>query len=89
MSGIAHSEIVVIERFDSLALETSLALGDKPRPEFSLPPVLTLQRLLSLSLTERQQIMSGCLPGIIADFDRHPELREFESDISDWELGDD
>jgi hypothetical protein len=33
--------------------------------------------------------MSGCLPGIIADFENHPELREFESDISDWELGDD
>jgi hypothetical protein len=33
--------------------------------------------------------VSECLPGIIADFNDHPELREFELDGSDWELEDD
>jgi hypothetical protein len=89
MSGIAPSEPLFVNRFEPLNLEPSITMAEKLSADFNLPPVITLQQILSLSLTERHQIVSECLPGIIADFNDHPELREFELDGSDWELEDD
>jgi hypothetical protein len=89
MSGIAPSEPVFISRFETLSIEPSIAIAEKLSADFNLPPAITLQELLSLSWPERNQIVQECLPGIVADFNDHPELREFELDCSDWELEDD
>jgi hypothetical protein len=89
MSGIAPSEPVVITRFEPLNIEPSIAIAEKLSSDFNLPPTITLQQILSLSLIERHQIVNDCLPGIVADFNDYPELREFELDASDWELEDD
>lgn len=89
MSGIAPSEPVFISRFETLSLEPSIAIAEKLSADFNLPPAITLQELLSLSWLERNQIVQECLPGIVADFNDYPELREFELDCSDWELEDD
>jgi hypothetical protein len=89
MSGIAPSEPVFISRFETLSIEPSITIAEKLSADFNLPPAITLQELLSLSWIERNQIVQECLPGIVADFNDHPELREFELDCSDWELEDD
>lgn len=88
MSGIAPSEPVFISRFETLSMEPTIAIAEKLSADFNLPPAITLQELLSLSWPERNRIVQDCLPGIVADFNEHPELREFELDGSDWELED-
>jgi hypothetical protein len=89
MSGIAPSEPVSFSRFETLTVEPSIAIAEKLSADFSLPSAITLQELLSLSWQERSQIVRECLPGIVADFNDYPELRELETDGSDWELEDD
>jgi hypothetical protein len=89
MSGIAASEAAVMNRLELLAAAPIHPDTLSPTPNFNLPPTITLQQILSLSLHERHQIVGECLSGIIADFDEFSELRELALDSSDWELEDD
>jgi hypothetical protein len=91
MAGIADVELLVLER---LASQTSDRLSlnlETLSPEFKLPTSsLPRHQVVALSMTERHRILAGCLPGIVADFDNHPELREFSMlDGLDWDPDDD
>jgi hypothetical protein len=78
MAGIADVELMVIERFAPLSLD------------FKIPNSLPRRQVVALSIAERHLILAGCLPGIVADFENHPELREFSMlDGLDWEPEDD
>jgi hypothetical protein len=92
MAGIADVELMVLERITPLSLDRpSLLITDTLAPEFKLTTSsLPRRQIVALSMAERHRILAGCLPGIVADFDNHPELREFSMlDGLDWDPDDD
>jgi hypothetical protein len=91
MAGIADVELMVIERYTPLSLDRQpLTINETLPSDFKIPNALSRRQLVALSLAERHRILSGCLPGIVADFENHSELREFSMlDGLDWDPEDD
>jgi hypothetical protein len=96
MSGIKDVEMALVERFRSLPLEgqlQTLAYTETLSQEFNVQTsdrATTLRQILALSRSERNEFLTRCIPGIVADFEEYPELREFSMlDGLDWEPGDD
>jgi hypothetical protein len=91
MAGIADVELMVIERYAPLSLDRPhLTLSEALPSDFKIPNSLPRRQVVALSIAERHRILAGCLPGIVADFENHPELREFSMlDGLDWEPEDD
>jgi hypothetical protein len=92
MAGITDVKLMVMERFTPLSLDrVPLPLNNTRSPEFRTPPApLTLRQVVALSITERHRILAGCLPGVVADLDKYPELQEFSIlDGLDWDPDDD
>jgi hypothetical protein len=96
MSVIKDVEMALVERCRSLSIEgqlQTLAYTETLRQEFNVPSFdrpTTLRQILALSRAERNEFLTRCLPGIVADFEEYPELREFSIlDGLDWEPGDD
>jgi hypothetical protein len=91
MAGIADVELMVIERFAPLSLDRpSLTLSETLPSDLKIPNSLPRRQVVALSIAERHRILAGCLPGIVADFENHQELREFSMlDGLDWEPDDD
>ncbi len=94
MSGIRDVEIAVVERFRPLdGMLQTLAYTETLSQEFNVQTAdrtSTLRQILALSMSERHEFLTRCIPGIVTDFDEYPELREFSMlDGLDWEPGDD
>jgi hypothetical protein len=91
MAGIADVELMVIERFAPLSIDrTPLTINSTLSPDFKIPTALPRRQIVALSIAERHRILAGCLPGIVADFENHSELREFSMlDGLDWDPDDD
>ncbi len=94
MSGIRDVEIAVVERFRPLDEQPpTLAYTDTLSQEFNVKTVdrsTTLRQVLALSMSERHEFLTRCIPGIVTDFEEYPELREFSMlDGLDWEPEDD
>jgi hypothetical protein len=96
MSGIRDVELAVVKRFRSLPLDgqsQTLAYTETLSQEFNVKSsdrATTLRQILALSISERHEFLTRCIPGIVADFEEYPELREFSMlDGLDWEPEDD
>ena len=96
MSGIKDVEMDLIERLRALPLAgqlPTLAYTETLSQEFNVQTfghTTTLRQILALSRSERNELLTRCIPGIVADFEEYPELREFSLlDGLDWEPGDD
>ncbi len=91
MAGIADANWMVIERYTSLSLDRQpLTISESLPSDFKIPNALSRRQLVALSIAERHRVLTGCLPGIIADFENHSELREFSMlDGLDWNPEDD
>jgi hypothetical protein len=91
MAGIADLNLMVIERYTPLSIDRQpLTISESLPSDFKIPNALSRRQLVALSIAERHRVLAGCLPGIIADFENHPELREFSMlDGLDWNPEDD
>ena len=91
MAGIADVNLMVIERYTPLSLDRQpLTISESLPSDFKIPNALSRRQLMALSLAERHRVLAGCLPGIVADFENHSELREFSMlDGLDWNPEDD
>jgi hypothetical protein len=91
MAGIADVNLMVIERYTPLSLDRQpLTLSESLPSDFKIPNAMSRRQLVALSIAERHRVLAGCLPGIIADFENHSELREFSMlDGLDWDPEDD
>jgi hypothetical protein len=91
MAGIADVNLMVIERYTPLSIERQpLTLSETLPSDFKIPNALSRRQLVALSIAERHRVLAGCLPGIVADFENHSELREFSMlDGLDWDPEDD
>jgi hypothetical protein len=91
MAGIADVNLMVIERYTPLSIERQpLTLSETLPSDFNIPNAMSRRQLVALSTAERHRVLAGCLPGIIADFENHSELREFSMlDGLDWDPEDD
>jgi hypothetical protein len=91
MAGIADVNLMVIERYTPLSIERQpLTLSETLPSDFTIPNAMSRRQLVALSIAERHRVLAGCLPGIIADFENHSELREFSMlDGLDWDPEDD
>jgi hypothetical protein len=91
MAGIADVNLMVIERYTPLSLDRQpLTLSESLPSDFKIPHVLSRRQLVALSIAERHRVLVECLPGVVADFENHPELREFSMlDGLDWNPEDD
>jgi hypothetical protein len=91
MAGIADVNLMVIERYTPLSLDRPpLTISGTLPSDFKIPNALSRRQLVALSIAERHRILAGYLPGIVADFENHSELREFSMlDGLDWDPEDD
>jgi hypothetical protein len=91
MAGIADVNLMVIERYTPLSIERQpLTLSETLPSDFNIPNAMSRRQLVALSIAERHRVLAGCLPGIVADFENHSELREFSMlDGLDWDPEDD
>jgi hypothetical protein len=94
MSVLRDVDTAVFERFRSLPLDgQNLAYTETLSQEFNVKTsdrATTLRQILALSISERHEFLTRCIPGIVADFEEYPELREFSMlDGLDWEPEDD
>jgi hypothetical protein len=91
MAGIADVNLMVIERYTPLSLDRQpLTLSEALPSDFRIPNALSRRQLVALSIAERHRVLAECLPGIVADFENHSELREFSMlDGLDWNPEDD
>jgi hypothetical protein len=91
MAGIADVNLMVIERYTPLSMERQpLSLSEALPSDFKIPNALSRRQLVALSIAERHRVLAGYLPGIVADFENHSELREFSMlDGLDWDPEDD
>lgn len=91
MAGIADANWMVIERYTPLSLDRQpLTISESLPSDFKIPNALSRHQLVALSIAERHRVLAGCLPGIVADFENHSELREFSMlDGLDWNPEDD
>jgi hypothetical protein len=91
MAGIADVNLMVIERYTPLSIERQpLTLSETLPSDFTIPNAMSRRQLVALSIAERHRVLAGCLPGIVADFENHSELREFSMlDGLDWDPEDD
>jgi hypothetical protein len=91
MAGIADVNLMVIERYTPLSLDRQpLTLSEALPSDFKIPNAMSRRQLVALSIAERHRVLAGCLPGIVADFENHSELREFSMlDGLDWDPEDD
>lgn len=96
MSGLRDMETAVLERFRSLPYDGQqqvLAYTETLSQEFNVTTSnrsTNLRQIVALSTAERHEFLTRCIPGIVADFEDYPELREFSMlDGLDWEPEDD
>ena len=91
MAGIADAGLMFIERYTPLSLDRQPFLLSEALPsDLKIPNALSLSQLVALSIAERHRVLERCLPGIVADNENHPELREFSMlDGLDWDPEDD
>ncbi len=92
--SIRDVEIAVVERLRPLNEQLpTLACTDPLSQNFNVITVdhsTTLRQVLALSMAERHEFLTRCIPGIVADFEEYAELREFSMlDGLDWKPEDD